>query len=298
MAEFRLNRTNDAVFKAVFEKHPEITLSLINAFLEYQGTEQIADIEMVDREIDGDLPEDKEARLDILGKTKAGEKVNIEMQVNNLTSMAERIVYYWARNFTDLKKGEDYDQLARTISINILAYNMLDEKKSPNMHSCFEIVDRKTECKLTDKLEIHILELKKLKPQSVKEMNRVEKWAAYFSQRTPEKELEEIAETDQGIQAAMEVDDMFTKDEKARRVYELAEKSRRDRMSMINCAERKGRTEGLAEGRTEGRAEEHESMIINMLKANLSTEQVANIAKESMEYIIALQKKYQAEGIL
>ena len=114
----------------------------------------------------------------------------------------------------------------------------------------------------------------------------VRKWAAYFSQKTPEKELKEIAETDQGIQAAMEVDDMFTKDEKARRIYELAEKSRRDRMSMINCAERKGRTEG------------RESMIINMLKANLSTEQVANIAKESMEYITALQKKYQAEGIL
>ena len=130
----------------------------------------------------------------------------------------------------------------------------------------------------------------------------VRKWAAYFSQKTPEKELEEIAETDQGIQAAMEVDDMFTKDEKARRIYELAEKSRRDRMSMINCAGRKGReegrTEGRAEGRAEGRTEEHESMIINMLKANLSTEQVANIAKESMEYITALQKKYQAEGIL
>ena len=126
----------------------------------------------------------------------------------------------------------------------------------------------------------------------------VRKWAAYFSQKTPEKELEEIAETDQGIQAAMEVDDMFTKDEKARRVYELAEKARRDRMSMINCAERKGREEGRAEGRAEGRTEEHESMIINMLKANLSTEQVANIAKESMEYITALQKKYQAEGIL
>ena len=118
----------------------------------------------------------------------------------------------------------------------------------------------------------------------------VRKWAAYFSQKTPEKELEEIAETDQGIQAAMEVDDMFTKDEKARRVYELAEKSRRDQMSMIHSAERRGREEGLAEGR--------ESMIINMLKANLPTEQVANIAKESMEYITALQKKYQAEGIL
>lgn len=37
MAEFRLNRTNDAVFKAVFEKHPEITLSLINAFFGISG---------------------------------------------------------------------------------------------------------------------------------------------------------------------------------------------------------------------------------------------------------------------
>ena len=87
---------------------------------------------------------------------------------------------------------------------------------------------------------------------------------------------------------------MFTKDEKARRVYELAEKSRRDRMSMIHSAERRGREEGREEGLAEGR----ESMIINMLKANLPTEQVANIAKESMEYITALQKKYQAEGIL
>ena len=87
---------------------------------------------------------------------------------------------------------------------------------------------------------------------------------------------------------------MFTKDEKARRIYELAEKSRRDQMSMIHSAERRGREEGREEGLAEGR----ESMIINMLKANLPTEQVANIAKESMEYITALQKKYQAEGIL
>ena len=59
---------------------------------------------------------------------------------------------------------------------------------------------------------------------------------------------------------------MFTKDEKARRIYELAEKSRRDRMSMIHSAERRGREKGREEGLAEGR----ESMIINMLKANLS----------------------------
>jgi hypothetical protein len=39
MAAFRINRTNDAVFKAVFAKHPDITLALIHAFFEFQGTE-------------------------------------------------------------------------------------------------------------------------------------------------------------------------------------------------------------------------------------------------------------------
>ena len=47
MVSERIDRTNDAVFKAVFAKHPDITLSLINSFFEFQGTEQIADLEVI-----------------------------------------------------------------------------------------------------------------------------------------------------------------------------------------------------------------------------------------------------------
>lgn len=94
MVTERIDRTNDAVFKAVFAKHPQITLSLINSFFEFQGTEQIADIEFIDREIDGVLPDDKESRLDILGRTSTGVKVNIEVQVNALQSMGERSLFY------------------------------------------------------------------------------------------------------------------------------------------------------------------------------------------------------------
>ena len=78
MAAFRINRTNDAVFKAVFAKHPQITISLINAFFEFQGTELITNIEFIDREMDADEYEGKESRLDILGRTSSGTKVNID----------------------------------------------------------------------------------------------------------------------------------------------------------------------------------------------------------------------------
>ena len=93
MAVFRINRTNDAVFKAVFAKHKEITLALINTFFEFQRTELIDDIEFIDRELDGVLPEDKESLLDILGRTSTGTKVNIEMQVNPLGVMGEGSLY-------------------------------------------------------------------------------------------------------------------------------------------------------------------------------------------------------------
>ena len=248
MAAFRINRTNDAVFKAIFAKYPKITLSLINAFLEFQGTEQLMDIEFIDREIDSDEYDGKESRLDLLGVTASGVKVNIEMQVNSLAAMGERSLFYWARNFADLKRGEEYDQLKRTIAINILGFTLFNEKNYPDMHSCFGIYDIKTQCQLTDKLEIHFLELPKFKSKSVKDMNRMEKWAAYFSPGTTDEELEEIAAGEEAIREAMEVEDVFTKDEVAKRSYEKAEKFRRDQAAQLEYAERKGRAKERAEG--------------------------------------------------
>ena len=115
------------------------------------------------------------------------------------------------------------------------------------MHSCFGIYDVKTGCQLTDKLEIHFLELLKFKSKNVKEMNRMEKWAAYFSPSTPDEELAEIAASETAIQEAMEVEDVFTKDEVAKRSYEKAEKFRRDQAAQLRYAAEEGRKEGEAE---------------------------------------------------
>ena len=115
------------------------------------------------------------------------------------------------------------------------------------MHSCFGIYDVQTGCQLTDKLEIHFLELLKFKSKNVKEMNRMEKWAAYFSPSTPDEELAEIAASEAAIQEAMEVEDVFTKDEVAKRSYEKAEKFRRDQAAQLRYAAEEGRKEGEAE---------------------------------------------------
>ena len=126
-----------------------------------------------------------------------------------------------------------------------MGFNLFDVKAYPDMHSCFGVYDIKTKCQLTYKLEIHFLELPKFKGKNVKEMNRMEKWAAYFSPSTPDEELAEIAASEAAIQEAMEVEDVFTKDEVAKRSYEKAEKFRRDQAAQLKYAEKKGEEKGI-----------------------------------------------------
>ncbi|MDY3915489.1 MAG: PD-(D/E)XK nuclease family transposase [Selenomonadaceae bacterium] len=101
--------------------------------------------------------------------------ISIEMQVNSLLVMRERLLYYWSRDYTDLKKGDGYEKLKRTVAINILNYNIFDAKRYSDMHSCFGFFDLKKGCQLTKQLEIHFLELKKFRSGNVREMNCMQK---------------------------------------------------------------------------------------------------------------------------
>ena len=53
---------------------------------------------------------------------------------------------------------------------------------------------------------------------------------------TPDEELKEITESETAIREAMEVEDMFTKDEVTKRAYEKAEKFHRDQAAQISYA--------------------------------------------------------------
>ena len=94
--EMEINRTNDVLFKWIFgkEERKDLLLSFINAVLTNGAEEDvIADIELIDREIDPQAYGDKESRLDILGRTIEGKVVNLEVQTNNEQDMEKRTLY-------------------------------------------------------------------------------------------------------------------------------------------------------------------------------------------------------------
>ena len=110
--------------------------------------------------------EDKETITDVKCITQNGSVVIIEIQLQGNSRFPERILYYWASNYSKLlKQGEKYDDLTPVISINLLNFNLDD---SSNIHSCYMIYDTVNQRLLTDHLQIHIIELKKFKGDLLK----------------------------------------------------------------------------------------------------------------------------------
>ncbi|TVL66087.1 Rpn family recombination-promoting nuclease/putative transposase [Brachyspira hyodysenteriae] len=105
--------------------------------------------------------EDKETITDVKCITQNGSVVIIEIQLQGNSRFPERILYYWASNYSKLlKQAEKYDALTPVISINLLNFNLDD---SENIHSCYMIYDTGNQRLLTDHLQIHIIEVKKFK---------------------------------------------------------------------------------------------------------------------------------------
>ena len=275
---------NDALFKSIFAKNSDITLSLINSVFEFQGSALISDIEFIDRNLDAEEDDGKESRLDLLGRSPDGTVINLEIQVAKQKYMGRRSLYYWSRLYNDLKSGEEYTELKRTVAINILDFNLFDKKKYPDYHSCFGLYDIKTGNHLTTDCEIHFLELPKWNLKSVKETNRLERWMSYFSNKTTVQELEEIAMIEPAIKKAFNAESIFTQDEINRRKYELREKNRRDRIAEINYAIEEAVEEALNEER-EKYAQEEENRVVRLIKKGKSLDDILDFSSLPLERV-------------
>ena len=199
------NPLNDYLFKFIFgrEERKRITLSFLNAVLNREGEDALMDITFIDREFDPQFADDKRSQLDIYGIASDGSQINIEVQLVNLYNMQKRTLYYWARMYQTLHKGAEYQDLNPSITINLLNFQLLPQENPHNMYGIYDIVSGH---RLTEDLEIHFLEIPKFKLKSVKEMKRLEKWLAYFSNKLNERETEELAMSETAINEAIQAE--------------------------------------------------------------------------------------------
>ena len=138
----KLRVTNDYVFKKIFAKRGNE--SILKDFLIAVLNIPIEKIEVVkEAQLERKIETNKLGILDIKATLNNKITVNIEMQVKNEYNIKERSLFYWSELYSsELYKNQDYTENKKTITINILDFNIFEE--GPYHERCMIKRDRKS----------------------------------------------------------------------------------------------------------------------------------------------------------
>ncbi|MDR3601663.1 MAG: Rpn family recombination-promoting nuclease/putative transposase [Desulfosporosinus sp.] len=152
-----------------------------------------------------------------------------------------------------------------TISISILGFTYF--KEDERYHHIFHIRDDETGEQLNSDLELHILELPKIKKLNREPQNTLEEWLIYLND-VQGGELEVITMSNPAIRKALSIEEIFKADAHERRLYEMREKAFLDEISNVEGA----KAEGKAEGEAKGKIQMAQDAICQYLDAHFGAE--------------------------
>ena len=213
----------------------------------------------------------KETIVDVRAKTKSGETVIIEIQRVGNKAFIYRGLYYWAKSYTaNLKAKSKYEDLNPVISINILDFNLTENKEKP--HSCYFIKEFDTNEILTNHFEMHFLELKKFNEKS----KLYEPLADWFKFLNIKKNLEDTMKVLVEKNPIMkEIYDKYNKFVKNDDLTEGYTEWEENYFKMLT----------LSEERLQGREEEKYSIAKSMKNKNMDINLISEITGLSIEEI-------------
>ena len=244
---FKITLRNDYAFKRVFgvEENKDVLQDLLECILDIPP-ESISGLELLDKEFHKELLSEKLGILDIKLRLKDGAFVDIEIQNSWHFDFPERTLYYWSKMYNEaIKQGQDYTNLPKCITINLIGKGF---DKNKRLHNKYLVLEQDTKEPLVSKLEIHILNLEKarlLKEGQYKnnKTKRLLNWLKFIETDNPEvrEVLAENSEIMKKANAAISVMEMSPRD---KWLYDSRMKYEHDRASCINEGYQRGLDKG------------------------------------------------------
>jgi predicted transposase/invertase (TIGR01784 family) len=184
-----LSPKNDFVFHKVFAKNMAVLSGFLQAVLdlpveEYQG------IEVVDPHLEQEYIDDKHGILDIKIHTSTKKIIDVEIQVRRQRSIWKRLLFYSGKLLLEqVKKGNKYEQINKVITIYIADHILIKDNEA--YHHKFHLYDENKKIDFPDSIEIHTLELPKVKEYDGSQLCN---WMRFFRAKE-EEEFEMLGAT-------------------------------------------------------------------------------------------------------
>lgn len=277
--------------------------SILEGFLSELLYEDIEILEVLESEGNKEDLEDKFNRLDIKVKNSKDEIVIIEIQYDREMDFLQRMLYNSSKTIVEhLKEGEDYSNVVKIISINILYFNFgkgddYIYKGTTNFigihnHSQLELTNVQKKLFSTQNVHNIFPQYYILKVQNFDDnaKDSLDEWI-YFLKNSDIKDSFEA----KGLKNAQKVLDYLNMDSKERLEYEQWQRSLRDKASAYEWTYvdgmRKGIEKGVKQGIEKGKRSEKEQIARNLLQAQVDIDTIASSTGLSVEEIERVKKE-------
>ena len=248
--------------------------NLVNATLSDFNFEEVKDLEIIDPFNLSENIDLKESIIDVKAKTKDNKTVIIEFQLCGNKNFVDRIFYYISKNIVnELHEGENYQEVQKIISINLLDFN-LDFGDEGKPHRCFKLIDTENQNISLDYIQMHLIEVRRfiniLEKSTIEELknNKLLTWMKFFTSNNLELIENELKEANPIMTKAIEEYKRFTSDDKLMRAYTARDAFLVGQKLMLS----REREEGIKEGEKNKAISMAKSMKLKNMDINLISE--------------------------
>ena len=188
-----INPKIDFAFKKIFgsSDSKDILINFLNAIL-YEAQPVIEDLEIIDSQPGNQAFGVQDTQLDVKATINGGRIALVEIQLINVPSFGNRVLYNAAKSYSLQLTGEErYERLKTVISLKIADFEMFENQPEFMSRFVFKEKDQQFDCPDTE-IELVFIELPKFCKELAQLETATDQWI-YFLKNT--NTLETIPET-------------------------------------------------------------------------------------------------------
>jgi predicted transposase/invertase (TIGR01784 family) len=190
----------------------------------------ITSLEIIDRDLPGELTAHEDVELDIRVRLDDGSRADVGMQMRATAALRSRLVFQATRDYSSQPvRGGRYEDLTPTAVVVWLVEPLFPSLG--RLHSTFELFEQSTHTPIGDAFALHVLQLSEIsRSPRTSEDARAHRWARFLTAQT-DAEFEQLASDDPIMSLAKKTLETLSQDpdvqrrarerEDARALYEI-----------------------------------------------------------------------------
>ncbi|MDR0605894.1 MAG: Rpn family recombination-promoting nuclease/putative transposase [Bacteroidales bacterium] len=285
-----LDPCNGFTFNRIFGKHPELTISFLNALMPFEEERHITNIEYLPIEQIRNIPAKEDALIDVRCKDNEGREFIVEIQIHWNNVFSYKLAFNASKVYVkQLNKIEIYEY-SLPVYVLCIVDDIFDKETSKYYHH-YKTIYYGDSSRAIEDLEFIMIELPKFTSENIEEKGMTTLWLRFLKEIEGEKYIVPAPELmeNEYIRQAIALCSMSRFTDAEWDAYENYWDIIRTEKSIIH----EGRTEGLAEGLEKGRREGLENVVVKSFENNLSFEIISSITGLSKEDVISILERYK-----